>query len=149
MRYLVGLAVGGIMENPNVTYENIETIEADSPEDARLIYNKKHFCHYYYGEVLGIVQETRVPRQKLIDKDILLKVLHEDESKIIGWYNNPDKKEGCFLGLDLAEQEVSGAQEIEAISVEWILDYISTHHQWAIGASYIIKMIETWRKEIV
>lgn len=57
MKYLVGLAVGGIMENPKITYENIETIEADSPEDAKCIYNSRHNCNYFYGEILGKVEE--------------------------------------------------------------------------------------------
>ena len=45
------------MERPWITYEDIETIEADSPEDARRIYNSKHNCYYYYGEVLGEVDQ--------------------------------------------------------------------------------------------
>lgn len=48
-KYLVALSVGGLMEMPEIRYENFDVIEADSREDAQKEYNKKHNCSYFYG----------------------------------------------------------------------------------------------------
>ena len=53
MKYLVATEVGGIMEQPHFTYENIQTIEADSESEAVQIYNKTNNCNYFYGIVIG------------------------------------------------------------------------------------------------
>ena len=51
-KFKVGLAVGGVMEHPEITYENIQIIEASDAEEARKIYNEINNCNFYYGEVL-------------------------------------------------------------------------------------------------
>lgn len=53
MKYLVAVKVGGIMEQPHITYEKVQVIEAESEEDAVKIYNKKNNCSYFYGTVVG------------------------------------------------------------------------------------------------
>lgn len=52
-RFKVGLCCGGIMEDPDIHYENIQIIEAATPEEAKKHYDEVNNCNYYYGEVLG------------------------------------------------------------------------------------------------
>jgi hypothetical protein len=56
-KYLVATAVGGWTGQPEVTYENHDTIEAKNEKEAVEIYNKKHKCNYCYGHVLSQVKE--------------------------------------------------------------------------------------------
>ena len=51
-KFKVGLAVGGVMEHPEITYEDIQIIEASDEEEARKIYDERNNCNYFYGEVL-------------------------------------------------------------------------------------------------
>lgn len=51
-KFKVGLAVGGVMEHPETTYEDIQIIEASDEEEARKIYDERNNCNYFYGEVL-------------------------------------------------------------------------------------------------
>jgi len=53
MRYIVATAVGGIMEQPNITYEDHQVIEAESERQAESIYDKINNCSYFYGKVVG------------------------------------------------------------------------------------------------
>lgn len=57
-KYLVALAVGGLMECPEITYENFQEIEANSPDEARKIYNEKNDCSFFYGEVIREIHDT-------------------------------------------------------------------------------------------
>lgn len=43
-KYLVGLAVGGLMEQPEITYHDKQVIKAVSSEEAVKIYNRKNKC---------------------------------------------------------------------------------------------------------
>ena len=56
-KYLVALAVGGLMECPEITYQDCQEIEAATPEEARKIYNEKNKCDFFYGEVLREIKE--------------------------------------------------------------------------------------------
>lgn len=56
-KYLVALAVGGLMECPEITYQDYQEIEAACPEEARKIYNEKNKCDFFYGEVLHEIKE--------------------------------------------------------------------------------------------
>ena len=51
-KFKVGLAVGGVMEHSEITYEDIQIIEASDEEEARKIYDERNNCNYFYGEVL-------------------------------------------------------------------------------------------------
>lgn len=53
MKYIVALQTGGLMEDPEIRYEDVEVIEAESEEKAKMIYNIKHNCEFFYGHVLG------------------------------------------------------------------------------------------------
>ena len=53
MKYLVALSTGGLMESPEMYYENFQIIEASSEDEAREIYNRENNCAFYYGAVLG------------------------------------------------------------------------------------------------
>lgn len=52
-KFIVGLQCGGLMEDPKIRYEDKEIIEANSPEEAEEIYNKKHNCSFFYAYCLG------------------------------------------------------------------------------------------------
>ena len=54
--YLVATAVGGVMEHPDIEYQNKQYIEAHSEQEAVDIYNKRNRCNYYYGEVIEVVK---------------------------------------------------------------------------------------------
>ena len=53
--YLVAMACGGVMENPDIHYENHQYIKANSAKEAVEKYNKLNHCSYYYGTVLQMV----------------------------------------------------------------------------------------------
>ena len=63
-RYSVAIAVGGVMEKPDYTYEDFETVEADSDEEAINKYEEKHPHNYWFAtvrgktRVTGVVQDT-------------------------------------------------------------------------------------------
>ena len=50
--YLVAEACGGVMEDPEIHYENHQVIRANSEREAEEKYNKLNNCSYYYGTVL-------------------------------------------------------------------------------------------------
>lgn len=52
-KYLVALSVGGLMEMPEITYEDFDIIEAETQEEARAKYNRKNKCSYFYGTCLA------------------------------------------------------------------------------------------------
>ena len=68
-KYLVALAVGGLMEYPEITYQDYQVIEADSPEEARKIYNERNKCDFFYGEVLHEIKELAIAsHDKFLDR---------------------------------------------------------------------------------
>lgn len=50
--YVVAMCCGGIMEDPEIHYENYQLIRADSEDEARKTYNFLNDCTYYYGSVI-------------------------------------------------------------------------------------------------
>ena len=58
--YVVALATGGLMEDPEITYRNYQYIFADTKEDAKRKYDRLNDCSFYYGVVLGRVTEDGV-----------------------------------------------------------------------------------------
>lgn len=63
-KYLVALAVGGLMECPEITYQDYQEIEADSAEEARMIYNNKNNCDFFYGEVIRKINDDVTADEK-------------------------------------------------------------------------------------
>lgn len=55
MTFLVGLAVGGLIEDSELRIEDVEMIEAEDIYKAKSKYDKKHNCSFYYGKTIGIV----------------------------------------------------------------------------------------------
>ncbi len=51
--YLVATACGGVMEDPDIHYEDYQIIRADTKHEAVEKYNKLNHCSYYYGVVIG------------------------------------------------------------------------------------------------
>lgn len=54
-RYEVAMLCGGVMEDPDFHYEDLQIITAKSEKEAKEKYNKLNNCSYYYGEVLGMI----------------------------------------------------------------------------------------------
>jgi len=61
-RYSVATLCGGIMEDPELHYENQAIIIASSKEEAEEIYNKRFSCYYYTGQVLSELGGTNEPK---------------------------------------------------------------------------------------
>ena len=53
--FLVAELCGGVMEDPELHYENYQIIHADTSEQAEKKYNKINDCNYYYAKVIGVV----------------------------------------------------------------------------------------------
>lgn len=56
-RYLVALAVGGLMESPEIEYRDYQIINADFADDACTKYNTINKCSYFYGHCIGRIND--------------------------------------------------------------------------------------------
>lgn len=66
--YLVALCVGGIMERPEITYEDPQIIYADSEYEAKNKYDELNRCSYFYGSVL---RKLNMPGRKgIVNSDV-------------------------------------------------------------------------------
>lgn len=54
--YVVALCCGGLMEDPEIHYEDYQIIRADSAEEAQKKYNERNNCSYFYGEVMSQIE---------------------------------------------------------------------------------------------
>lgn len=54
--YIVALCCGGLMEDPEIHYEDYQLIRADSAIEAVYEYNKLNNCSYFYGRVMGQIE---------------------------------------------------------------------------------------------
>ena len=54
--YVVALCCGGLMEDPEIHYEDYQIIRADSADEARRKYNKVNNCSYFYGSVIEQIE---------------------------------------------------------------------------------------------
>lgn len=50
--YVVALCCGGLMEDPEIHYEDCQIIYANSADEARKKYNEINKCSYFYGSVI-------------------------------------------------------------------------------------------------
>jgi len=73
-KYLIAEAQGGIMECPEIKFHNPEIIEAKTDKKALDIYNTKHRCTYFYGDVLAYK----------IGNTITIK---NEDAVSVAWYN--------------------------------------------------------------
>ena len=55
--YLVGTLCGGLMECPDRYITDHQVIKADTKDEARDKYNKINKCSFYYGHVIGQIDE--------------------------------------------------------------------------------------------
>ena len=55
-KYVVATRCGGLMEDPEIYYINYQIINADTPEEAKLKYDKINDCSFYYGQVLSEIK---------------------------------------------------------------------------------------------
>ena len=67
--FLVALAVGGLMEQPEVTYRDYQVVEAKTKEIARQKYNKENNVSYFSGKVIASVINCEKVLEKLADQD--------------------------------------------------------------------------------
>lgn len=66
MKYLVGLLLGGLMEDPEPRFGNPYLIvEAPDEKTARKLYNEATNAYYFYGDVMGLtmvgLQQAHMP----------------------------------------------------------------------------------------
>lgn len=54
--YVVACACGGVMEDPDIHYEDYQLIRAENEAEAENKYNIINNCNYYYGVVVGYVR---------------------------------------------------------------------------------------------
>ena len=59
-QWLCAEAYGGTMEAPHTRYVDHEVVDAETHEEARAIYGRKHNCTYWPAACLGEVVEGRV-----------------------------------------------------------------------------------------
>lgn len=52
-KYLIALSVGGLMEQPEITYEDFQVIEATTQYEAIKKYNELNKCSYFYGTCMA------------------------------------------------------------------------------------------------
>ena len=76
--YLVALEWGGLMEDPQVKYGDMEIIASSSDKEAVKIYNVKHKCNFFYGRCLG----------EVIDGEVHIPVDHIVGRMLRGWRND-------------------------------------------------------------
>lgn len=68
-KFIVALEAGGLMEMPHFEYSAAQVIEAETPEEAVDIYNKKNGCNYFYGCVIGYYLEGKIKHtQRFLDE---------------------------------------------------------------------------------
>lgn len=61
MKYIVGLLIGGLMEDSGLKFTTpYDIIESDSDKEAESIYNKKHKCDYFYGSVMCTIVDNNI-----------------------------------------------------------------------------------------
>lgn len=68
--YAVGLQSGGLMEDPEITIDEVEIIKARNPWQACDIYNFKHKCNFFHGAVAADIVDgkpTNVSRYVKLD----------------------------------------------------------------------------------
>ena len=63
----MALSVGGLMEMPEITYQDFDIIEAETQDEAREKYNKKHDCSYFYGTCLAEKVDGKI---KVLNKKV-------------------------------------------------------------------------------
>lgn len=90
--YLVGTAIGGVMEHPQFIYEKLRTVQATSEEEAKEIYKSHIPTNYWFPRVLAEVsylKDTPLTSKKVIkvstvkeDKQFIKECVEEN------WFNN-------------------------------------------------------------
>lgn len=53
-KYLVALQSGGLMEEPEYKFCNLQEIEAETRAEAEKQYNRKNNCDFFYGKCIGV-----------------------------------------------------------------------------------------------
>jgi len=66
-KYLVALRVGGLMERPEIIHQSFDIIEAQTQDEAKEKYNKKHNCSFFYGTCLAEKVDSKI---KVLDKRV-------------------------------------------------------------------------------
>ena len=56
-KFLVATANGGLMEQPEITYDDYQIIEANDSDEACEIYDRKNNCSFFHGECIGEYNE--------------------------------------------------------------------------------------------
>ena len=97
-KYLVALSTGGLMEDPELRYGDFEIVEAKDEEHAKYLYNEKHKCTFYFGNVLCEYNEKLewLIGHSEINADVV--------DKILDVMGNKPKKEGKLINDEIYER---------------------------------------------
>ena len=92
--FVVGLGVGGLMECPETSIDDpIEVIEATTSYEALDIYNAKHRCYFFYGQVAAELDDDL--RTMNIHRDAkvgdVLDAINEYKKSLVAKDLTPDK----------------------------------------------------------
>lgn len=68
--YLVALQCGGVMEDPDYSYDDFQIVVADNPTQARKIYNNANNCSYYWGTTICSIDKFTFEPVEMFKSDI-------------------------------------------------------------------------------
>lgn len=68
--YLVALQCGGVMEDPDYSYDDFQIVVADNPTQARKIYNNANNCSYYWGTTICSIDKFTFEPVEMFRSDI-------------------------------------------------------------------------------
>lgn len=68
--YLVALQCGGVMEEPDYSYDDFQIVVADNPTQARKIYNNANNCSYYWGTTICSIDKFTFEPVEMFKSDI-------------------------------------------------------------------------------
>ena len=85
--YIVALDVGGEMGAPDQHYQDFDIIYATSASEARIKYDKKYNCSYYYGRTICKLDEV-IPNKAVWDAIYQNNQLREENDKLYKMINS-------------------------------------------------------------
>ena len=104
--YLVALECGGVMEDPDIHYEDFQIIKADSADEARQKYDELNHCEYYYGSVLAVrpIKNERRMNMSQKTKAMLLEEIEQKNQEIKDLEKEVKKLEKYKVYEDMATE---------------------------------------------
>ena len=111
--YAVGLASGGLMEDPEITIDEVEIIKARNPFQAVDIYNAKHKCNFFHGAIAATIEYGKpVNVSRYVKLDHVLKAIDKYHNENRGVCTlDPDTFDAIFHGRATLSKGEAPAEE--------------------------------------